>query len=52
MTKLTNTSLTVLATALIALGVEQISKNLWAGVIEIVLGILVYAVYEYFPTKA
>ena len=51
MTPVTNTSLNVIGAGLIALGVTTISHDLWAGVIEIVLGVVVYAVYELTPTK-
>lgn len=46
-----NVALNVIGTGLIALGATSIATNLLAGVIEIVLGVIVYAVYEYFPTK-
>ncbi len=46
-----NTTLSVIATGLIAFGATTISTNLTAGAIEIVLGVIVYAVYEYLPSK-
>ena len=51
MSNLQNVSLSVLATGLIALGVNSIATNLLAGVVEIVLGVAVYAIYEFTPTK-
>jgi hypothetical protein len=46
-----NVGLQVIGTGLVALGVETISTNLLAGAIEVVLGIVVYAVYEFTPSK-
>ena len=41
-----NAFLQTAATALVALGISSISGNLWTGVIELVLGIACYVVYE------
>ncbi len=51
MSNLTNTSLSVIATGLIALGVTSIGADLKVGAIEILLGVVVYAIYEFTPTK-
>ena len=51
MNNITNTSLTVIATGLIALGVNTIASDLLSGVIEIVLGVAIYAIYEFTPSK-
>lgn len=52
MNTLSNVSLSVLATGLIALGVETIKTDVKMGVIQIGLGIVLYCIYEYFPTKS
>lgn len=44
-----NTFLLTAATALVALGVASIQGNLWTGVVEIVLGIVAYWVYDITP---
>lgn len=44
-----NTSLQVVATGLVALGATSIQTNLISGAVEIVLGILVYIIYEKLP---
>ena len=51
MSNTANVALNVVATGLIALGATSISTNLLAGVIEVVLGIGVYAIYEFTPSK-
>jgi hypothetical protein len=47
----TNVGLQTVATGLVALGATSIASNLVAGVVEILLGIAVYAVYELIPSK-
>jgi hypothetical protein len=44
-----NTGLNVVGAGLIALGTTSIQENLWAGAIEIILGIALYFVYEKLP---
>ena len=51
MNNTTNVALNVLGTGLVALGATSIGTNLMAGVVEIVLGIIVYTIYEFVPTK-
>jgi len=47
-----NVALNVIGTGLIAFGVNTvINGNLWTGVVEAVLGVVVYIVYELVPTK-
>ena len=51
MNSTTNIALNVLGTGLVADGVMRIGTDLKGGVVAIVLGILVYVVYELIPTK-
>lgn len=46
-----NVSLQVLATGLVALGVQTIGSNLVEGAVEVLLGIVLYVVYEFVPSK-
>jgi hypothetical protein len=46
-----NVAFNVVATGLVSLGVTSITSNFWQGVIEVALGIVLYAVYEFIPTK-
>lgn len=39
------------ATALVGLGATVIDKDLWAGVIEIVVGAGLFVLYELFPSS-
>ena len=51
MNKITNVGFIGSATILVSLGVETIATDLLTGVIEVILGLIVFAVYEYVPTK-
>lgn len=44
-----NVSLQTVATGLVALGATTISSNLISGVVEILLGVFVYILYEKLP---
>lgn len=51
MNSATNVSLLVVGTGLISVGANTIATGLLTGGIEILLGIAVYALYEFTPTK-
>lgn len=51
LTNLGNASLQVIATGLVALGAITIADNLTTGIVEIVLGLIAYLVYELTPTS-
>lgn len=46
-----NVGLQVIATGLIATGAATIGANLLAGSVEVILGIIAYAIYELTPSK-
>ncbi len=46
----TNVGLLTVATGAIAKGVEVVTTNLWAGIAILVVGIVVLAIYEHFPS--
>lgn len=37
------------ATTLVALGVSVIATSLWTGVVEVILGLVCFVVYEVYP---
>ena len=45
-----NTALLTIGTGLVAVGATTILTNLLYGAVEIVLGVIVYVVYEKFPS--
>lgn len=46
-----NAFLLTAATTLVGLGVTAITTTLWTGVIEIVLGIVAFVIYEVLPVS-
>lgn len=47
----TNIALNTIAVTLISLGATTIGHELLTGAIEIILGVLVFAIYEFTPAK-
>lgn len=45
-----NASLLTIGTGLVILGSKIIETNLLVGTVEVLLGLLIYVVYEKFPT--
>ncbi len=52
MNSATNITLLTVGTGLISLGSTAISAHLLAGVVEILLGIVLYGIYEFTPSKS